>query len=84
MLGVTVKANADGGLWVGAVVKGGAAEQAGVLENDIIRAIDDVEVNDTDDLSAYLKTKRVGDTVELTVERGGKEIKLKAVLKSSK
>ena len=84
MLGVTVKANADGGLWVGAVVKSGAAEQAGVLENDIIRAIDDVEVNDTDDLSAYLKTKRVGDTVELTVERGGKEIKLKAVLKSSK
>lgn len=84
MLGVTVKANADGGLWVGAVVKGGAAEQAGVLENDIIRAIDDVEVNDTDDLSAYLKTKRVGDTVELTVERNGEELKLKAVLKSSK
>ena len=84
MLGVTVKANADGGLWVGAVVRGGAAEQAGVLENDIIRAIDDVEVNDTDDLSAYLKTKRVGDTVELTVERNGEELKLKAVLKSSK
>ena len=84
MLGVTVKANADGGLWVGAVIENGAAEKAGVLENDIIRAIDDVEVNDTDDLSAYLKTKRVGDTVELTVERGGKEIKLKAVLKSSK
>ena len=55
-----------------------------MLENDIIRAIDDVEVNDTDDLSAYLKTKRVGDTVELTVERNGEELKLKAVLKSSK
>ncbi len=84
MLGVTVKANADGGLWVGAVVQNGAAEKAGVRENDVIKAIDGVEVNDTDDLSAYLKTKRVGDTVELTVERNGEELKLKEVLKSSK
>ena len=84
MLGVTVKADADGGLWVGALTEGGAAEKAGVKVGDVIKAADGKEVEDVSDLSAYLKTKRVGDEIELTIERDGETLTVTAVLKSSK
>ena len=51
---------------------------------DVIKAADGKEVEDVSDLSAYLKTKRVGDEIELTIERDGETLTVTAVLKSSK
>ncbi len=82
-LGLTVNKNSDGGLWVGGVTEGGAADKAGVKEGDIIKSVDGIETNDTETLVDVLKTKKVGQTVELIIERNGREITLKAVLKSS-
>jgi S1-C subfamily serine protease len=77
----------DQGLLVVAVVPGGPAEQAGVrggnetvqvgnvevpLGGDIITAIDDQPVASLQDLTVYLEDRtQVGDTVTLTIARGG-------------
>lgn len=71
------------GLYVTGVVSGSGAEDAGLEAYDRIIAIDDTEVTDYSSLSAYLKTKKPGDTVTLTIYRDGQEITVDVVLSSS-
>jgi S1-C subfamily serine protease len=47
---------------------------------DIITAVDETKVKSYDDLFTTLETKKVGDTVTLTVSRNGKERKVRIVL----
>jgi S1-C subfamily serine protease len=76
------------GILVQSVVPGGPAEQAGVrggsasgaldgipvqAGGDIITAVDGVAVRDMDDLIVYLAGRRVGDTLSLSLLRGGEE-----------
>lgn len=82
------------GVLVSSVVKGGAAEKAGlkgstVDENskphggDIITAIDGHAVKRIEDVIFYIEEhKSVGDKVVLTVNRGDKVIELDAVLQA--
>lgn len=60
-----------------AVTPDSPAQKAGIVENDIILAIDGKELRDKD-LSTILRTKKVGDVVTLKVlhETEEKEIKL--------
>jgi serine protease Do len=55
-----------------AVIVGSPAEKAGLLENDIIIAVDDTDLKDVE-LSKILRTKSVGQTITLKVISGGKE-----------
>lgn len=79
----------DTGLLVIETVKGGPADKAGIrggshvvrigryqvpLGGDIITAINSEPLNDLQDLTVYLETETVvGDTVELTIIRDGKD-----------
>jgi S1-C subfamily serine protease len=79
----------DAGLLVIEAVKGAPADKAGIrggsrvvrigryqipLDGDIIIAIDGEPVNDFQELTVYLEAQTtVGDTVELTIIRGGEE-----------
>ena len=57
----------------------------GLKEGDIITQIDDKkEKEDTDVRSYHKKKKKPGDTVNLTVERNGKEQNIKVTLKEQK
>jgi len=49
---------------------------------DVITQADGKSVASVEDLSAYLNTKQVGNTVDLTVLRGGSTIHLKATLQA--
>jgi S1-C subfamily serine protease len=84
-----------GGLLVQAVAPGSAAEQAGIrgprrilvagnseigIGGDLIQAIDGVTVDRLDALSRALSKKRPGDRVELTLLRGGRQVKLTVTL----
>ncbi len=65
-----------------AVMPGSPADKAGLKENDIITAIDDVTLKDTD-LATVLRSKAADATIVLTVLRQGKEEKISVTLESA-
>ena len=72
-LGISGQAAGDGdiGVVVMEVVPESPADEAGLLEGDVIVSIDSEPMYDIFELSAAVKLRLPGDTVELTVRRGG-------------
>lgn len=62
------------------IVKGSAADKAGLKENDIILALDDKEVTGASDLTSKLYAYKVGDVVTITVLRGTEQVDLSLTL----
>lgn len=67
-----------------AVVPGSPADRAGIKENDIITMIGGDKLTEQNDLRDALQKYKVGDELEFTVLREGKEIKVKVVLEERK
>lgn len=61
------------GFYVSDVTEDTGAEKAGIKSGDIIKKIDNVEINKFSDLSGYLKTKSPNDVVNVTLIRNGSE-----------
>lgn len=61
------------GFYVSEVQEDTGAEKAGIQSGDIIRRIDNVEINKFSDLTGYLKTKSPNDIVNVTLIRDGDE-----------
>lgn len=61
------------GFYVSEVTENTGAEKAGIKSGDIIKKIDNVEINKFSDLSGYLKTKSPKDVVNVTLIRDGDE-----------
>jgi S1-C subfamily serine protease len=79
--GLLVESAAKGGPAAAAGVRGGdRVAQAGMqriaIGGDVIVAVDDAKVANTMDLNIILNRKRPGDTVKLTVYRGGKKMEI--------
>ncbi|MYG99951.1 MAG: PDZ domain-containing protein [Acidimicrobiaceae bacterium] len=72
-LGISGQAAGDGdvGVVVMEVVPESPAEEAGLMEGDVIVSIDSEPMYDIFELSAAVKLRLPGETVELTVRRGG-------------
>ena len=70
------------GVFVAGVNVGGAADDAGLEEGDIIIGIDENEVTNTAELQEFVARNRPGDKIEVTYIRDGKESTLKATLKN--
>ena len=62
------------GVFVYSVVDGGAGDKAGLRLGDVITKMGDKTLTSRQDLSAAMKGYRAGDTVTLTVYRGGQYI----------
>ena len=60
------------GVFVGKVIAGGAAEIAGIKDNDIIISVDHVNVNSTSELQEQIGKHRPGDMVVVEVKRDNK------------
>jgi S1-C subfamily serine protease len=58
------------------LVSGGPAEKAGIKPGDVITKIDGKTIDQLSSLSSLINRHRVGDKVELTVVRDGKEQKI--------
>ncbi|MCA0152740.1 trypsin-like peptidase domain-containing protein [Winogradskyella vincentii] len=72
------------GFYVSEVQEETGAEKAGIQSGDIIRKVDNVEINKFSDLTGYLKTKSPNDIVNVTLIRdGGEEILPVTLLKPS-
>ena len=66
----------DKGIYVSEVTAGGGAEAAGLKSGDIIIKLHGTVVNTMNKLNSLLVGYKPGDTVDLTVLRGGSEIEV--------
>lgn len=65
-----------------AVVSGGPADKAGLKDKDIVTAINGVKVGAAGSISSLIGEYKPGDTVQLTVIRGGNETAINVTLSS--
>lgn len=77
------KLDAVRGILITNVVPNGAAESAGLKENDVIIAFDGQAVNTVGELQDHVGRHRPGDKVTLTYLRNGKENNVSLVLKNA-
>ena len=68
--------NTDGGIVVGSVQNGSDAEVAGIEQGDIITKFDGKKVKSSAHLKFLLYKHNIGDSIKLTIVRGGKEKEL--------
>lgn len=73
-LGVSLEMSSRGVLI--SSVEGSAAEQAGIEPGDRVVSLDERPVAAPEDVIAAVRAKRPGDSMQLTVERGGESHKL--------
>jgi putative serine protease PepD len=83
IIGATLEYGPVGqGAVVGSVVPAGPADEVGLRGGDRIVAIDGRPVLGSDELIVAIRAKQPGDTVELTIDRGGVEDTLEVTLGS--
>lgn len=68
------------GVFVSEVTPGSGAEKSGIRQNDIIKKIDNIEINKFSDLTGYINSKRPGDEVNVKLIRDGKQRELSVKL----
>lgn len=71
----------DKGVFISEVLRGTAAEKAGLKSNDILVGIGDEEVTSMNKLKQILLKYKTGDTVKLKVHRDGKNVDLNLTFK---
>lgn len=67
-----------------AVIPGGPADKAGIVQNDIILEVNNRKIDKNDTLSSVLSKYNVGDTITLKVLRRGEEKEVKVILEERK
>lgn len=67
-----------------AVINDGPAAKAGLKDKDIITAVNGVKIGAAGSISSLIGEYKVGDTVQLTVLRGGNEIAINVTLGACK
>ena len=86
-LGIKVATNSSystsDGVLVTEVMEGSSADQAGMLANDIITALNGKEVTSYADLAKLLDARTVGETVTVDVLRDGEKISLEVTLQAA-
>jgi serine protease Do len=65
---------AKNGVVITDVTKGGPADKAGIVKNDIILALNGKPVKDGDDLVARIADTPIGTDATVTLDRGGKKM----------
>ena len=84
IIGVQLDMTFEGpGAQVGEVTGGSAADQAGLREGDLITAVDGAPIADATELIVTIRSQAPGDTVTLSVERGGSSSDVPVTLQSS-
>ncbi len=71
------------GVYIGAVNTGSAAEAAGLLSGDVIKKINNADVNSSSELQEQIARYRPGDKVSVTYERNG-SVKISEIILKNK
>lgn len=72
-----IKSNLKNGIYVASINKNSSASRAGMKSGDVITAVDGKKVDDVASLHSILYSHKVGDTVNVTVNRNGRNVSLK-------
>lgn len=75
--------NGKKGFYIEEVEKRSAAQMGGLLPGDIIIGINNMPVENYDDIEKHMKYNKVGDKVNIRVNRSGKEITIPLQLRKS-
>jgi serine protease Do len=70
------------GIYVNRVNEGSAAEKSGIMEGDVITAIDGHVANSVSELQEYVARHRPGQSIKVKFLRQAKERQVAVVLKS--
>ena len=68
------------GVLISEVIKDSPAFKAGLKEGDVIIGMDDITISEYVDVTEHMSTKKVGDTLELKIERNGRKQNISVVL----
>jgi len=79
-LGVSTTAAPGGGAEVAEATPGGPAARAGLTAGDVVTAIDGEPIADPDDVARAIEDHEPGDTVTVTLRRGGAEREVEVTL----
>lgn len=74
--------NISQGVVVSELIDGGSAQYSGMLEQDVIIAIEKRRINSVPDLQEMIGRAKVGDVLNVTVHRRGQEIDIPIRLKA--
>lgn len=77
---VVTQAEDEKGVLIVAVQRGGPAAKAGIRRGDIILKVNDVEVNDAQALRDALAGRKPGETAQIRVARGDRELTFQVTL----
>lgn len=77
-------AEGEGGVLIARLVSGGAAEQAGLKENDLITSLDNEKVEDPISFGGLIRGRKAGEEVRVGYLREGESGDLKVTLKERK
>lgn len=75
--------NLPEGAFINQVIPESPADVAGIEEGDIITRLDGEDINSTNSLSKFLAKKEVGDIVNVTVNRDGRDLTLQMTLQEA-
>jgi serine protease Do len=70
------------GVYVVQITSGSGAEVAGLKAGDVITAIDDKPMTTIDGVLSYIRSKNVGDTVQVVADRNGTTKTFSVILKA--
>ena len=69
---------------VSSIIEGGAADEAGIEDLDVILAVDGEEINLDNPLHKVVRSYKPGDKITILLWRDGEQLELEVTLKSSK
>ena len=72
----------EDGCYIVQIVKNGAADKAGLKQNDRILSFDGEQIQSTSDVKNVLKKHKIGDTIKMVVERDSKKIIVEITLQA--
>ena len=73
---------ASQGVYIVQITSGSGAEAAGLKAGDVITTIDDKPMTTIDGILSYIRSKNVGDTVQVVADRGGTTKTFSVILKA--
>jgi serine protease Do len=74
--------NGLNGVYIGSVMDGGAAQEAGLQKGDVITKLDGTKISDVSNMLEHVGKKRPGDKIEIEYVRNGKLLNANTTLKN--